>query len=136
MRLGKRRTRPNDSFQTDLRTSLHVPIMVLKADRDSGRTTFFGYAKNISRRGMMIGATRPREPGDQFLLEFSLPEPISRVVQCECEVIWKRRWARNGCHEPGMGLRFLDLPEELAEAIERWIRNEALQAQLQNTPSL
>ena len=39
-------------------------------------------------------------------------------------------WANLKCHEPGMGMRFLDLPEEIAAAIDNWLQREALQQQL------
>ena len=47
------------------------------------------------------------------------------VARCECEVVWKRTWAKEDQHRPGMGLRFLDLPEEAATAIEEWVEREA-----------
>jgi hypothetical protein len=47
-------------------------------------------------------------------------------VICECEVVWTRQWAKKDCHEPGMGLRFLDLPEHVGDAIDEWIQTLAL----------
>ncbi len=132
MRLGKQHSEPQPTIQPDIRTALHKPITVLKTNRNGDAKTFFGYAKNISRSGMMIGATNPREPGSRFLLEIPLPEPIDRVIVCKCEVVWKRQWVKNSPHEPGMGLRFIDLPEDIAAAIDEWVQRRTLQRQLWN----
>lgn len=131
MRLLRNTSRDSgNSAHVDRRRDLPRPIMVLKANAHQNSKTFFGYAKNISRSGMMIGATNPREPGSRFRLEIPLPEPLDVVVTCICEVVWNRRWAKNGCHEPGMGLRFLDLSPEIADTIDDWIERENLIAQL------
>ena len=130
MILGKRDPEPQPTFPPEERVPLHAPITVLKSDGNGGPKTFFGYAKNISRSGMMIGATSPKEPGTRYLLEIPLPDPLNLVATCTCEVVWKREWAKQKCHEPGMGLRFLDLPEEIAAAIDNWLQREALEQQL------
>lgn len=129
MLMGKHEPEPQPTLPTDDRRPLHAPLTVLKTDGNGGPKTFFGYAKNISRSGMMIGATRPKEPGSRFLLEIPLPA-LDMVATCTCEVVWKREWAKKKCHEPGMGLRFLDLPEEIATAIENWVERETLRHQL------
>ena len=124
MQLNQHPTRNQDIPQPDHRKQLTIPITVLKADSDDSPKTFFGYAKNISRTGMMIGTTNPRDLGSRFRLEIPLPSPLNVVATCECEVVWSRRWAKNAEIEPGMGLRFLDLPEEIAAAIDKWIRRD------------
>ena len=130
MLLGKHQTQPQTTLPPDDRKPLHAPITVLKTDGNGGPKTFFGYAKNISRSGMLIGATCPKEPGSRFLLEIPLPPPIDVVATCMCEVVWKRDWSKQKCHEPGMGLRFVDLPEEIAAAIDTWVARDLLSRQL------
>jgi uncharacterized protein (TIGR02266 family) len=105
----------------DRRKNLRAPMIVLRAKVEGDRKTFFGYAKNISRSGMFIGSINPQEPGSQFRVEFSLPDPLNLTIQCGCEVVWKRLWTDTTKHEPGMGLRFLDIPADTAEAIDAWI---------------
>lgn len=107
--------------QKDLRSNLRVPLIVEKLPCGDGHRTFFGYARNISRGGVFIATVSPREPGDRFDLQVTFPPPEPFVLQCRCEVVWKRRFERGGKFEPGMGLRFLDLPPESGAAIERWI---------------
>jgi uncharacterized protein (TIGR02266 family) len=106
------------------RKHLRAPLMVLRVKLDDGQKSFFGYAKNISRSGFFIATVSPREPGERFQVELVLPAPLGRSMQCSCEVVWKRLYSKASPYEPGMGLRFLDLPEEMAAAIDRWVRAE------------
>ena len=129
MLLGKRESEPQSTIPPDERVPLPAPITVLKSDGNGGPKTFFGYAKDIGRSGMTIGATSPKEPGTRYVLEIPIPA-LDLVATCTCEVVWKRDWAKQECHEPGMGLRFVDLPEEIAAAIDTWLQREALQQQL------
>jgi uncharacterized protein (TIGR02266 family) len=115
-------TSPYPVEQKNLRRALRSPLIVEKLPCGDGRKTFFGYAKNISRGGLFIATVNPREPGDQFDLELLLPAPNSLLIRCRCEVVWKRVFERKGKFEPGMGLRFLDLPEATGEAIDLWVR--------------
>ncbi len=108
----------------DHRKYLRSPLIVLGVKVDEGHKSFFGYAKNISRSGFFIATVNPREPGERFQVELNLPAPLRRNIQCACEVVWKRLYSKNSPSEPGMGLRFLDLPEETAEAVDRWVRSE------------
>ena len=108
-----------------LRRELRQPLTVLKATNNTGPKTLFGYACNISRSGMLISTINPRKPGSRYEVEFALPRPANVVARCECEVVWKRTWAKEDRHRPGMGLRFLDLSEEAAAAIEEWVEREA-----------
>lgn len=119
----------NDNRQPDKnsahqRKSLRAPLIVLRVKLDDGRKSFFGYAKNISRSGLFIATVNPREPGERFQVELALPAPLGHSVQCACEVVWKRLYCKGSPHEPGMGLRFLELPEEMADAIDSWVRAE------------
>lgn len=107
--------------QGDPRRNLRSPLMVLRVRLDDGRKTFFGYAKNISRGGIFIATINPKEVGSRFQVEIPLPPPLCRTLQCFCEVVWIRDFSKGSLYEPGMGLRFLDLPAEMAERIEGWI---------------
>ena len=112
---------PYPAQQKDQRCALRIPLIVEKLPCGDGRRTFFGYARNISRGGLFIATVSPRAPGEQFDLQVTLPAPAPLSVACRCEVVWQRPFSRGGKYEPGMGLRFLDLPAETAEALERWL---------------
>jgi hypothetical protein len=117
----------NDSTVTpppDQRKTLRAPLIVLRVKVDEGGKSFFGYARNISRSGLFIPATSPREPGSRFVIEIHLPAPVERTVQCTCEVVWQRQFSRKSKYDPGMGLKFIDLPEEIATAIDAWVKSQ------------
>jgi uncharacterized protein (TIGR02266 family) len=114
--------------QKSQRNNLRAPLIVEKISCDNGQKTLFGYAKNISRGGLFIGTVKPREPGDRFKIEITLPTPGKLTFSCTCEVIWKRHFAKKSFHAPGMGLKFIDLPEEIAAAIDAWVDSMLEQA--------
>lgn len=111
------------------RIELGCPLIVLNV-REGRPRTFFGYASNISVAGMRIAATSPREPGSRYRLEIPFPEPVGLTAECECEVVWKSCWVKGDPVGPGMGLRFLDLPERISDALAAWIRREAFEGRL------
>lgn len=106
----------------DKRARLRAPLLVLKVRVDDGAKAFFGYAKNISRSGLFIATTNPRDPGSRFQVEVPLPAPLKRTIRCTCEVVWKRDFTEKSTYEPGMGLKFIDMPEEISEAIHQWVK--------------
>ena len=110
-----------ENQQGDRRRNLRKPLLVQRVRLDDGRRVFFGYAKNISQSGMFIATVNPRCRGEQFDVEMTLPAPLEMTLSCRCEVIWTRDFRKSSELEPGMGLRFLDLPEETMAKIETWI---------------
>lgn len=105
--------------QAHRRRILRKPLIVLQAKPEADRATFFGYAKNISRGGMFVASVNPPAPGCRFMVEFCLPDGPERAC-CQAEVVWNRTFSQRGPYEPGMGLRFLDLPAEQAGVIDDW----------------
>ncbi len=112
-----------ETQKTQHRKYMRSPMIILNIINAGSNKTFFGYGNNVSRGGLFIGTVNPRESGAHFLLEIPLPAPILKIIQVECEVVWVRQFSKNSTLEPGMGLKFLDLPENDGEAIERWIRH-------------
>lgn len=110
----------------DLRKNLRAPLIVQKIHFDdlSDRAVFFGYSKNISRSGLFIATTNPIETGEQIDLEIPLPPPLKKTVRCRCEVVWRRPIGKHLPFEPGMGLKFIDMPENVAKQIEDWIKSQ------------
>ena len=106
---------------TEQRRTLRVPLIVEKLPCGDGRKTFFGYTRNLSPGGLFIATVSPRQPGEQFDLQVTLPASARFTLRCRFEVVWKRHFAQGGKAEPGMGLRFLDLPGETAEALDLWL---------------
>ena len=112
---------PYAAEQKDQRRTLRVPLIIEKLPCGDGRKTFFGYARNLSRGGVFIPTVNPREPGEQFDLQVTLPPAAGFSLECRCEVVWRRRFERGGKCEPGMGLRFVDLSPEIADRLEKWL---------------
>lgn len=115
---------PLGNPQADQRKNLRSPLIVLRVTLEDGGKTFFGYTKNISRSGFFIATVNPRDPGEHFQVEIPLPPPIDRSVQCACQVVWKRLFSKDSPYEPGMGLKFIDLPEEVARDIDTWVKEQ------------
>lgn len=111
--------------QKNKRRALRSPLIVEKIPCEDGYKTLFGYAKNISRGGLFITTVKPREPGETFLIELTLPTKPLCKVRCKCQVVWKHHFKRKGHNEPGMGLRFLDLAEGDGDRIDAWIDAQA-----------
>lgn len=112
------------AVQANQRKSLRSPLLVLKVKVDDGRKFFFGYAKNISRSGMFIATANPREPGSLFQVDIPFPEPLKHTVRCTCEVVWQRQFKKKSPFEPGMGLKFIGMPEEDADSIDAWVKSQ------------
>ena len=111
---------------SDRRNDLREPIIIFKIVEDNNHQHLFGYAKNISRSGLFIASINPREPGERFYITFQIPKTGIRA-RCQCDVVWTRRYKQGSKLEPGYGIRFLDLPEDIASAIDNWIAKETLE---------
>ncbi|GAB4259633.1 MAG: hypothetical protein Kow0092_08010 [Deferrisomatales bacterium] len=110
---------------TDPRASPRSPIPVTEARSIAGMDVFFGYALNISRGGAFIATTKYRQPGEEYRIRFRLPGLDRPPFCCQARVVWVRRY-HHGCHmAAGFGLRFLDLAEADARAIDEWVRSVA-----------
>jgi hypothetical protein len=110
-----------DQPQADKRKNLRSPLLTLRVRLDDGRKVFFGYTKNISRSGMFISSVNPKVPGEIYQVEIPLPAPISKTIECACEVVWCRHYDKKSPYEPGMGLKFVGLSSEVSTEIDRWI---------------
>ena len=110
-----------EAEQKSQRLATRVPLIVEKIPIEDGQKTFFGYAKNISRGGLFIATVKPRELGEEFTIELTLPLNPRHLIRCRCEVIWKRHFQKKDPHEPGMGLRFLDLSDTDGDRIDAWV---------------
>lgn len=113
------------SKTADLRRNLRSPLLILKVNLDDSAKTFFGYAKNISKSGMFVATVSPREPGERYPVEIIVSQVQPQPLRCTCEVVWKRPFDPKSRYEPGMGVRFVDLPEEIAEKLDNWIKSQS-----------
>ncbi len=110
----------SDQPKADQRKSLRSPLIIQKIHLEAERPVFFGYSKNISRSGIFIATTNPGKPGDQLNLQIPLPAPLNKTLTCCCEIVWRRPIGKHLPFEPGMGLKFIDLPEDVADLLNQW----------------
>jgi|SRR3989338_8159668 len=103
------------------RKNLRGQLIVLKVVGEDRRGSFFGYAKTISRGGMFITSVNPRTIGEEFEISFKLPAGGAEV-KCKAAVAWRREYDPQLKLEPGMGIKFLDLGEDLRGKIDEWVR--------------
>jgi uncharacterized protein (TIGR02266 family) len=111
--------------QKNKRRAVRSPLIVEKIPCGDSYKTLFGYAKNLSRGGLFIATVKPREPGEEFLIELNLPTKPRHTIRCKCRVVWKRHFQRKAQNEPGMGLRFLDLADADGDKIEAWVAEQS-----------
>ncbi len=123
MSRGMKHDRPQQKSFTNTQASkrrrLRTPLIVLQTSEQSERRAFFGYAKNLSMGGMFIASINPPPPGRKFNIEFVVPS-LGQSIKCTTEVVWNRTYSNRGKYEPGMGMRFLDIPKDMASAIDKW----------------
>ena len=110
--------------QINKRRTIRASLIVEKIPCDDGYKTLFGYAKNVSRGGLFIATVKPREVGEKFLIEWTLPTKPRHTIRCQCEVAWKQHFQRKGANEPGMGLKFLDLAGADGDKIDEWVEEQ------------
>lgn len=111
--------------QKNKRHAARTPLIVEKIPCGDGQKTLFGYAKNFSRGGLFIATVKPREPGEEFMIELTLPTQPRHTFRCRCVVVWKRHFQRKSPHEPGMGVRFLDLADADGDKVEEWVTEQS-----------
>ena len=75
-------------------------------------------AANISSGGMFIRTIHPGEPGSELEFEIRLDDDFT-LISGRGEVAWVRRPEQVPGADPGMGIRFVSLPEESRTLVEK-----------------
>lgn len=100
-------------------------LVDLEVDYASEDNYLFADITNISETGIFIRTTTPEAPGTHLNLRFKLDG--SPPLELEAEVIWinpYRPGAPDNLH-PGMGVRFVDLDDEVRTHLLELIRRFA-----------
>lgn len=110
----------------DQRGSKRVPIK-LKVDWKAEGNFLFENATNISEHGIFIETREPMEAGTMLDLQFKLPDS-TKAIEVLGEVIWTNpvRPGKEPNHNPGMGIRFVNLKEIDKETILSLIKRIAV----------
>lgn len=106
----------------DKRQKLRIALLIKKVRLENKGRVFFGYATNINSSGLFISSINPAANGSQFTIEVSLPAPLNITFTCACETVWQRKYSAKSTLEPGMGMRFIDLDDEIKTKIDAWIQ--------------
>ncbi len=109
------------------RISLRLPICVLEVKWKKFDQIFIAKSQNISMGGLFISTDRSLRIGDQFPVQFVLPDQKTKI-DCTGEVTWTRMKSSPGGDEEGVGVRFLDLSGKTKKAIGEWLKNQETQA--------
>ncbi len=112
------------ALRENRRKNLRSHLLVLKIRGEDSRGVFFGYAKTIGRGGMFIASVNPRDVGERMEISFT-PPGYGKQARCKCEVVWRRGFEPGFKAEPGMGIKFTSISEDVAEGIDRWVHSES-----------
>jgi type IV pilus assembly protein PilZ len=101
-------------------------LVDLQVDYASEENYLFAYITDISETGIFVRTTTPEPPGTQLNLRFA-PDGDGPQIEVEGLVIWVnpfRPGAPDNLH-PGMGIRFVDLEDELRDRLLELVRRFA-----------
>ena len=111
-----------DFQETHKRTDLRRVIPATPVQVDGPEKNFLGFAKNVSRSGMFINTFIPFDVGDEFFIEFTLPDTAINV-KCRSQVVWRQApW--NMSEAVRQGLKFMDIDPALADEIDIWVKKQ------------
>ncbi|MBW1840324.1 MAG: TIGR02266 family protein [Deltaproteobacteria bacterium] len=82
-------------------------------------------AGNLSVGGLFIKTEKPYNKGEQFMLDLQLPS-ISETLSVSCEVAWSREGWDISQNPPGMGVKFVDMPDEDRRLLSGYVNTEML----------
>jgi len=101
-------------------------LVDLEVDYASEDNYLFAYITDISETGIFVRTTSPEKAGTRLNLRFR-PDDASSQIEIEGEVIWVnpfRPGAPDNLH-PGMGIRFVELGDELRDRLLELVRRFA-----------
>ena len=101
-------------------------VLKARVTMTSESNFYTGLLNNISEGGIFAATFNLLPLGTRVDLEFSLPDGEAPIA-VQAEVRWIREYDPLSDAHPGMGLRFLTLPDEVKARIERFVaRRETL----------
>jgi type IV pilus assembly protein PilZ len=101
-------------------------LVDLEVDYGLEDNYLFAYITDISETGIFVRTTTPEQPGTRLNLRFS-PDNATRPIEVEGEVIWVNPY-RPGTPDnlhPGMGIRFVDLENDVRDRLLELVRRFA-----------
>jgi uncharacterized protein (TIGR02266 family) len=111
-----------DSFRPDNRRRAARYSVDLDVTMSSDHNFYAGFAENISSGGLFVATYVQRPKGDRMEIVLNIPghpEPIRAIG----EVRWLREFSEQSNVPPGLGVRFVELPEGAASAIDGFLKD-------------
>ncbi|HEY5649087.1 MAG TPA: TIGR02266 family protein [Nitrospiria bacterium] len=117
---------PDLNAVIEKRNSLRLPLVVLEVKWKKFNQVFIARSENISMGGLFLATDRPLQIGDQFPVQFVLPDQKTEIT-CTGEVTWTRKNSGESQESEGVGVRFVGLENNTKKAVGNWIKKrEAL----------
>ena len=100
-------------------------LVDLEVDYASEDNYLFAYITDISETGIFVRTTTPEAPGTNLNLRFRIDD--GPQIQVEGTVIWVNPFRPNNADNlhPGMGIRFVELDDELKDRLLELVRRFA-----------
>jgi len=109
---------PEAGLETDRRRS-HRADLIVRIDYATVDEIFSEFTRDINEGGLFIETEKPREPGTEVSMQFSLPGS-DEVVRTVGRVV--RTVAGDDASPPGMGIEFDELTDDDRRRINEIIR--------------
>jgi len=104
----------------DRRAHTRVPVR-LRVRFPSAEVLEQDYSEDISRGGIFIQSTKPRQVGDRFIITLVHPD-TNEELDLAGEVVRLTGMGAHDKHSPkGMGIKFVDLDAEKKKAVDRFL---------------
>ena len=130
--MANKKDRRSDSHRVDEdrrlgrdRRQFERVLVDLEVDYKCEDTFLFAYITDISAMGIFVRTNNPEPPGTRINVRFS--PPGMQTLELEGEVIWINPY-RPGDREsinPGMGIKFIDLTDELKDQLTELVKTFA-----------
>jgi type IV pilus assembly protein PilZ len=101
-------------------------LVDLEVDYASEENYLFAYITDISETGIFVRTTTPEQPGTRLNLRFR-PDDENPQIEVEGEVIWVNPYRPGNSDNlhPGMGIRFVELDEDIRIRLLELVRRFA-----------
>lgn len=92
----------------------------LEVGFETDHNFYTGLTQDISTGGLFVATSELRRVGERIKVKFKLPNQVA-PIEVETEVRWIREHRPGSGLEPGMGLRFVNLPPEMQKHINSFL---------------
>ncbi len=125
--------RVNQTFHLGLQNTRKYPRLVLSVPVDYRveDNAYSNYSSNISAGGVFIRTIEPALPDEKVRLKFRIPE-LNLDLKLSGRVVWNNEYetGRKKSSLPGMGIEFIDLPEEARKTMKSFVKEKLSQEPL------